>query len=694
MTQLYNKAGENFYSHAGQILNALEEDLLTLYDDPKHYDIRSFHTDSRLVPWSDLDDRFWENVRYDDLIISPRDFRSLDAISLRPIFMSELDALQMGAGSPTLDDEQMFELEHWSSAGGQEGWPDSDPDVVVGKDPALNYASTITIALATPGAEKIADSYFEDDLLTDFEDDDYSVQIGLLDFPPQTDPVFLDLENSFIDFSTDSGFSDVASLTFEDSVTDITIGGNVTARWPRSSLDAIDLSAVKAIRFRLKSDGVGSMDFKAQQMRLVRTDSPLLRDFVIDTKRDIFRTNFYQGDDPYDGVYLGSSPMPIFFDRTRPLNSSVVMKFNTGHLAHDPETSSVHIYLRSRLHDPDLTWPTTDRDEIRVRLLFNDVESVLEIKEWYDGVDILSTSDSGDPLDPETDYYFVVTLENDTLTTGIYATNTDDGLQLGELVFDTFATATHLERGYTGFRLDAYGPFETAIDFIAANEVQFGFFESKSFESVAPVVGASLFTSTSPAVNLLEDVDFEAWGDVTVDFLTPYTQVARLGGYQGGVRSTVPLFVGDTSQVKISGEIFPLNEVNGTYRVVLVDRNDQTAYIGDIEGLLPNQWNAFELQIVDTLLPNSYYFHIQQQGNFTDTFRVRSLTMAHNTISWEGSNDDGTTYQRFFDTINRDWGAIHFESPDHLIRVKATAVADTSWIQGYSLVPRYLPPGN
>lgn len=256
-----------------------------------------------------------------------------------------------------------------------------------------------------------------------------------------------------------------------------------------------------------------------------------------------------------------------------------------------------------------------------------------------------------------------------------------------------FPMAPEPERGLVGYSFEPYN-YDFTLDFVGPLASEFGQFETTSFGSLLPVVGASLWSYSSPPINVLSNTTKEAWGDATISETASYSEVTRTGiQFQGGTRYTNRFFVGDTEQLYITGEIYPVGVVRGTYRVALVDPHDTVVYIGNIDGLRKNEWNEFSLYVGRGIFPTSYYLHLQQQGYFADTFRFKNVKMEHNTLAWYASANNGTNWQPFLNAYNKQWSAVKFSTIGKQLKVKAEAHSDAAWIQGYELIPRYLSPG-
>jgi hypothetical protein len=362
----------------------------------------------------------------------------------------------------------------------------------------------------------------------------------------------------------------------------------------------------------------------------------------------------------------------------------VVAGFNAGTQPGGGDSNILKIELRAT---------NGGDDRIEVTMTANSTDVTLEIVEWIAGVDNARESDADTALSDGENYFLVVSAAGDQVTATIYNENTVDASKLGTVHHSVGpgTMTTQTGRGLVGYEFLPHN-FDFLLYFIALESADYARFESKSFGSLGYVVGASLNAFASAPSNLIED--WEAWGDATATDIADYTEIVRDGTeVQGGIVSTEPLPIGDTTQVFVTGELYPVGAVNGTYRVAFIDENDVVAFIGEIGDLRPNQWNEFTVSIGFNLLPIYYYFYLQQTGLHSDTFRFRNLGILHNTIKWEASANDGTNWQPFLNAINMPYSDLRFINPGRLLRVRGTALTTDAWIQGYELIPRYLPPG-
>ena len=147
-----------------------------------------------------------------------------------------------------------------------ENWQNHD---AIGADSTLRGMPRIVKDIDVGTPENVT-SGFTDDLLNDFPDSQY-IELVLIDFPAQADAARFNLNTSSIQFTSDyPGFGGGATdtLTFASSLTTLTAGGDLVARWDRASLVNVDLTNVTGVRFHLEAAGAGTATFKAAALRM------------------------------------------------------------------------------------------------------------------------------------------------------------------------------------------------------------------------------------------------------------------------------------------------------------------------------------------------------------------------------------------------------------------------------------------
>jgi hypothetical protein len=793
MTPLYTSLSDSFDRHDGQMIGYALDNLDIPVVPQKHYDIRAFHSTDILLPWTMNDMKLWNAFYFSNQTIQDLGLRrSVSGRTFRNRTMDELSVAVDGGGTDTtfetmgsMDRLTMRELDLYILSSGNEDWPSNDPDVVVGKDAFLRYANAISIAL-TDSQVKTVVSHYPDDILTDFNEENqtYYIELVLRNLPAQSDVARLDLNKSFIDFSSEDDFSTVDSVAFSESENNLMLGGDTIFQIKRNRLVNADIANLKAIRFRLyataapltapiasedttagtltgiydyvvtfviagtettvspisnavtltaeqmqvqiplgptgttarkvyrrlngagsfllvatvadnttlvvtdnattgaaapSSSTLGNMTFKAQAMRLLPTGF-ISNPIDTDTKRGNLTRFIPRTGSPESTGVLGN----LYWSETRPKNVTHVAKFNSGH---SPTGNDNVIRLFYRYND-DL------QRKIEVDLFSRDTQSRLRIYQTLAGVttEVFSTPTNTNILTNETDYYLVVEVIDTQVRATIYA---EHGIFLGTQIYTTgWQTVGFINRGASGFSFEPYN-YDFTLDFIGTQRATFANFESTVFLSRTPVVGSTLLPNASPMVDMCKDNPLVAVLDATLTGDESDLTVTRQGTqWLGGIQCNDPIYIGDSSQVRAVGEIYPITQVQGHYYAVLLDRNQAVAWIQEVPNLLPNQWNTYSLPLPDGIVPSTFNFWLVQGGFYAGSFRVRNVKLDHNTISWYGSANAGTNWQPFLNAIGQEFSGVKFGVLDVNLKVKAVALSDKAWIQGYELVPHYKYPGH
>lgn len=673
---LYQGLSDDFDRHDGS-LSPYVDSTNTPLPIEKHYNLRAFHTTNLSTPWTANDNTWWNGYRY-PTFGAPQigTQRSLVNVTTRGRTQTELDAMTQ----TQLDALNQDQIENVITSNGNEEWPSTDVDVTVGKDSAYRWSNTIQVTLAS-GVLKTVSSYYQDDLQTDFTfpNSDYQIELVLRAHASQADAAHLNLIESSIEISSNVNFTPgtTDTLKFIDSTNNIsgTTGAfDTVARWPLASLVKSDRANIRAIRFNLKS--VGSYTFIAQALRVV-PNNWTSRPIGVDTKRQQLSRQVPKAGGAEGSTLFGE----MFFYQTRPKNITTYTLFNSGHL---PATGSDDNIIRQFYRQN-----MTTGDRIEVRVVSRSTQTRLFIDQKVAGVttNLASTPTLSNILTAETDYFLYVVVNGSSVTATIYATN---GNSLGSQIVTVTTTVPILTRGYVGYSFEPYF-YDFSIRQISTGVADFGQFISSIFPSRTKVQGVTLYPRTSPTVNMLVDGQIEAFADATVTVSAPTYTVVRAGtSTQGGVRYNNAVWLGNTSQITVSGKIMPVSAVHGTYRIGLIDEYDSVAWIYVLSGLLPNQFNDFSIQLPTGLYPAQYYLHVQQTGSYADTFRVRDLALNHNTVGWEATIDSGSTWYAFYNAINSRWSVLRFPTSGTGLEVRATALSDHAYISGYNLVPRYI----
>lgn len=677
---------DHFTSNTGEFVGYLDASQAPV-PTGKHYNIRSFHSDSVTVPTSMINLRNTNVTALNgDTMLALNSPMTFVGTNIPALQMGQMDVLSMSS----LDSNRMVNMEGVVSPG-VESW--SGTGVTITRDAGQGYQNTIQVAL-TGGVGATATSTYVDDLNTNFTDySDYVIALQLLGFPAQIAAAHLDLANSFIDFTSDAGYA--AGLTdtfsFADSTNDLTAGGNVTWQIPRASLTHVNLSNIIGIRFRLLS--VGNMTFEAANMSMY-SPSAINNNYIsIDTKRNwVYKNPGYQttsgvygagdygaGNYNVGGAVTVNANTEMILPGSRPKNVTVVTKFMPGTVV-PSSPSTITLYAR------EYGFP------VNGVLTFDSAGSTLAINDVNGN---LYTSGTLAALSANQEYYLVFEAYENKLRLTVW---NGTGTFYGSNVFnsDWQTTIAGVGRGYIGFEFNPAN-YDQYLKYFTVGDSEFARFESKPFQRFTNSKGASIASVTSPTINLIQGI-YGNYGDAAYSTsntkgtpLPPSIYVQRTGTQWTGGLITVPLFIGNPAYLSIVGDIFPVptgSTINGEYKIIFQNEINQIGYVATLENVLPNQWNHFEIPFNGQLAADNYHVIIEQTGFFADSFYLDNFSLNYLTFAWEVSPDNGSTFYPFLTAVNDQWKSVNFNGNiGKSLIVRGIALTDQSWIQSYELVP-------
>lgn len=686
MAQLFTSLTEEFDGVSGTLIDYVDQAGVPL-PTRRHYDIRSFIGDDITVPRTMLDMRY-NNVGTVDttqmIVLDTPRIVSGRTIAARPIGQFN------GIDVHTLNTYSMIDIDAYTLSTGGENWP-IDVAVTVGKDSAERWANSLRVALVG-GVSKSVTSIYTDNIWTGMESpaSTYYIELALPAFPAQAAGTHLDLTNSWIDFTSDPGgtFGPATnSFRFSDSLNNLTAGGDTYWQINRNSLTNVDLKNITAVRFRLLS--VGSFTVKLQALRVYKADEYTFDSVDIETKRSQFRRSVPRA----SGAEPANPNIPTYLmNKTRPKNFTMVGKFNSGHID-SASASTFSIYGRNIDND----------NYIKARVSVSNTGTTIEVSQDVNGATTTLGLVTVGTLTPESYYMLVFEAYDSQIRASVYNSY---GAFYGALVGTTgYQVTTISRRGRVGFELRPYN-YDFFVDYVTAGDAEFGRFESKTYNSPTPVVGATLAATSTEVIDLTEG-HFIPAGDATIipdpqtGFPAPSVKFTRDGtSWQGGYITDKFLFLGNQKYLKVIGDIYPVltpgqSGVRGDFRIVFIDKWDSVGLIVYIRNLLASQWNHFEIPLnADQLVPGNYRILVQQTGYYADTFFIDNLAVNHLPISWEASPDNGATWYKFLTAINSSYSSVNFKlNPGNQLKIRGSALTDDVWVSEYEVIPFYATPG-
>jgi hypothetical protein len=282
--------------------------------------------------------------------------------------------------------------------------------------------------------------------------------------------------------------------------------------------------------------------------------------------------------------------------------------------------------------------------------------------------------------------------------TGIQADNTEViCISSPQLRTTDWRTVTGTSRGRVGFSFEPFN-YDFYVEYLQPTNTEFAEVRTTSLPSVRNLRGATLYRHDSGYFDVGENEPLIASGDgfMTTDTGTgnpaPSRKIVRAGNaWFGGVEYGDTVFTGNTKNLVIRGSIYPLN-ARGLWRVALVDEFGNCGYLARVEGFLKNTWNNFEVPINADLAPTKWFLLVHQAGFFDDTFYVDNLRLDHNSVSWEASANNGSSFIAFQNVSDSKYNSLRFP-PSHQgnkLKLRGIAQADRAWVQGYEVEPIYI----
>lgn len=606
-------------------------------------------------------------------------------------------------------------------------------------EPYHGYRDYDALSMAFEGTNVSGTFYssYLDDIYTDFNNEgtDYMISMIVRNAPSQSAALTFDLDKSFIDITFDangaydpsktdsipfSQFTTLSSANNKDTY--IEFNRNQLINWNASKPN------ITGVRFRIGTRGSGLLTTRFQNMKVYPSGTYTFPPVEVNTK-----TKRFQASVGVSGTVHNSEMDPIFLYPAQPKNIIQSVKFNIGSkpISYDPTSpilvsnvgslgsspltsqaltsledvvnypsfsgvNEFNLYYRHSIDESTLkvsnigvTFSSSiDNITLSIFETINDIKTILGTK------NLSSVSRNKDYILRTNLFESTITAEIVDINGSFYSTIIDS---IGPLTL-----SSPPRRGYLGWDFKPYSHDFNMVE-ISPERVEFGTFNSKVLESNRPIIAAQLNTIASQQIAIAEDADFGANGDAFValnpnggtpppDFMVTRSGVSN---WIGGVATNDTIFISDTNEIYLSASIYPHPSIestttySGTFRMVLLNKDNFVGYIHNITSIIGNQWNNITMPINANIIPGKYTLAIQNVGYGPITFEIDNIKLIANTISWSATND-GVTYQPFYDEINNEYSVLHFKSPGKKLQLHAAALSDTNnWVESYTLIPIY-----
>lgn len=688
---------------------------LSDFDLPLHYTLRNFKAPTRSLPLSlaDIDYhsvKYWEEVSTAELGDIESEIVGNEDWSTFGLTQADLNLL-------TQDQLDLMTQRQLESAAG------------IGEVVTWAYQTGMIVSVPTTGL--YFSSKFNDNLLVPPFNGagPYYIELVLRDFPSELSTPRLDISQSYILFSSSDQLvpEETDIVFFDESISDITTGGNVTWRINRDRLVNADISNLKRIDFNLIAAG-GTISFRAEAMRMVPSTYPYYK-IGIDTKSGYLSKN-----PSINGTNISSQPTPppiMNVGSNKGKNFTEVVRFNTGHHPTSPDYNEFSTFLRA---------DTGSGNYIEVIVRTNDTDTAILVYEGGTGVRQVTVNT---PLVEDTDYLLTIDLLDNNLRAiiwglrGHYRTTVALNTETGGII-----NISRVEPGWVAYSMNPVTA-DFYLDYTYARDAALAEVSSKTFYSVLPVRGVTLYTQNSGPVEILDeslveegpaanrlnlktkdsgvddgsflitpnvnDVAVSLDSTVTNSSLDSFKVRKHLrNAFIGGLQWDQVIRINDPLNATIKADIRFDTALNyGAFRFVLFDKFwESVAFVNivNIDQLVLNKWNELEIPILnEEIFHNEFKLQIHHIGVDTTkattdssaigTFWVDNVKVETKSIIWEASNDGGLSYLRFFDTLNNKFQGVSFPEQNNQLKIKARAFNTKAWINSFETIVHYGQPG-
>lgn len=480
------------------------------------------------------------------------------------------------------------------------------------------------------------------------------------------------------------------------------------------SAGSVDLENINRIKITLQpSLGSASYSFKTGQMKVVPNTYSHYQTNV-DTKQGILRMEKW-------GSGIVQTEMPAILQNGLTVkNFKSIAKFivDTNHFdslisglyysderdvagSSLPEASSPHqLSVFSRVHPNRSTYSNL---YLETRLTIDNEKVKIA---FYEGNALISETVKTGQI-PAGNYYLIVTYKDNKQNAQLYhgQENFIDSLYLetGERpISNAWLNGTGNKSsyggydagfGYSGYQFKPqYGNFY--LDYIYTQDVALSEYESKSFESNLPVIGATLYAngSSDTELFLLGQNGFEKVvssdnfkkgqnqvGSLDTDVIVSDDTIViapnegassirvtkNSNSYISSLQYSEVLRVPNFSRLTFKAKLrYDGALEGGKFKITFWDSaRSRIAFIQTIENITPNQWNDLEIPLIsDSLYNNRLVFEIGHIGNISQSgsFWLQSPSLTTESVEWSISNNDGLQYLPVLNTNPDQYTSINF----------------------------------
>jgi hypothetical protein len=341
---------------------------------------------------------------------------------------------------------------------------------------------------------------------------------------------------------------------------------------------------------------------------------------------------------------------------------------------------------------------------IELRLTLEDPTSTLEV---FDAESVTPYYSFDFNALRDIDYSMFIDLWENTLQVRIFETF---GNEIDDLKFDsTKITDPEIFKRRKG-RIGWQASLEdgnTVVHSLEPRGLSFAEYRSHPFESLTPVVGAQLVTSSSADTDLFKGIDPGPWGGQFEGypdrgpeaFVIRNTANLPLQGIQSN-----SIYFDDFANTRISFDLLVTQAALDVGNILVFLWDGVFPIVLPISPLVGDAFNSIEVDLAPfapTLLPGNYSLVIVQSlTGLPNDWIVDKLSVLRRNIAWSARNyadnpwfEDDTDWVPANETLNQPSGGVLFHERTNRFQIRGEALRQNSYIDQVRAIPKYAELG-
>jgi archaellin len=315
---------------------------------------------------------------------------------------------------------------------------------------------------------------------------------------------------------------------------------------------------------------------------------------------------------------------------------------------------------------------------------------------------------TGSGIQPYSYYFYETILEDNSATVNIYPVANDGTVEVNNLLFTTneisndwvfYRTAGRVGWGVT------LGDGNAFIKSFNALSLMYAEYQSKVFNTVTPVQGASLTVSATPPINLYSGAEPYNNANLVINntiATSPDGSLQVTATANEGIQ-TLPFISTEPKYLKIN---FDLYVPSSTYNIDIPHfllMTDMGAifefFIGQI---IPDRWNSLEIipVVMVKQVASSFRFISTTISSAPLTWYMDNISITQSVISWSGRSapqdpwsPNFAPWLDFGDVLNSTSDGIVFSPIGTSLQIRARAHAQNATISRIFVTPKYAQLG-